>query len=252
MKLKTKAKILSGILSLSYIAGSTLSNTAYAASNPTGLRIIRPTTIANETGRNDAEDLRDALNDAFDTIEATDDFVGVALGLEADVREKNITLTIKSRGTMPNAAELADALEVAYEYFSMTQNPIFINDLIAYIRTRPLDLSTDRGILLHKAVSLGCCDFVRFLLNDCGLDINIQDNAGATPLHTAVCHGNVRMVRLLLEHPKIRTDIKDNAGKSAYCYAAAKPQTIVSFVGEQIESLEGQMVRTFNIHGITQ
>lgn len=254
MKLKTKAKILSGILSLSYTLGLAASNTIYAAKNPTRLRIERRTTIANETGIAGPIDLRDALDYAYDAIEITGVPHGVVQGLEDAVTDGNITLTIGNLSAVPTATELADALEVAYEYFSLTQDPIFINHLIEYISSRPLDLTADYGVLLHKAVSLGygCCNFIRFLLERCGVDVNIRDSEGSTPLHTAARRPDEQVLTLLLEFPGIRPDIKDNAGNSAYYYAASGPQTVMSFAGQPVESIEGRMVRIFNEHGVAQ
>ena len=53
---------------------------------------------------------------------------------------------------------------------------------------------------LFSAVASGDLDEVKRLVIDCGLDPNVKDYAGSTPLHYAARGGRPNVVKLLLEH----------------------------------------------------
>ncbi|KAH0618550.1 hypothetical protein JD844_017872 [Phrynosoma platyrhinos] len=61
-------------------------------------------------------------------------------------------------------------------------------------------------------------DMVKALLS-CGADINLQDDAGLSPLMVASQYGNMEIVKLLLDHPACDTALTDTAGNSALSMA---------------------------------
>ncbi|XP_042317228.1 KN motif and ankyrin repeat domain-containing protein 4 [Sceloporus undulatus] len=61
-------------------------------------------------------------------------------------------------------------------------------------------------------------DMVKALLS-CGADINLQDDAGLSPLMVASQYGNMEIVKLLLDDPACDTTLTDMAGNSALSMA---------------------------------
>ncbi|KAL5339388.1 ankyrin repeat-containing domain protein [Aspergillus crustosus] len=55
----------------------------------------------------------------------------------------------------------------------------------------------------------------QYLLRE-GVDVNVQDKNGFTPLHQAVHMHNPRAIKLLLEHPRTDISIKDNRGDTPF------------------------------------
>jgi ankyrin repeat protein len=66
---------------------------------------------------------------------------------------------------------------------------------------------------LFRAAMNGDLDEVKRLVIDCGLDPNVKDNDGRTPLHFAVKKCHVDVVRVLLDHGADPT-IRDNEGRT--------------------------------------
>jgi len=64
---------------------------------------------------------------------------------------------------------------------------------------------------LHKAAFWGHSHILKFLLNDCKLNPNVQDTEGDTALHDASQFGHAKCISLLLEVASC--DIKNKAGK---------------------------------------
>ena len=52
--------------------------------------------------------------------------------------------------------------------------------------------------LLHLAAGFSSASIVKVIL-EAGLDINIRDDAGRTPLHCALRHNNVDIVGMLID-----------------------------------------------------
>ncbi|XP_034978406.2 KN motif and ankyrin repeat domain-containing protein 4 [Zootoca vivipara] len=61
-------------------------------------------------------------------------------------------------------------------------------------------------------------DMVKALLS-CGADVNLQDDAGLSPLMVASQYGNIEIVKLLLTHPSCDAALIDKAGNSALSIA---------------------------------
>ena len=58
--------------------------------------------------------------------------------------------------------------------------------------------------ILWKVVECGCTSgFMKFVLKLPGIDVNVVDRCGKTPLHFACEKGYLRIVTDLLDHPKI-------------------------------------------------
>ena len=66
---------------------------------------------------------------------------------------------------------------------------------------------------LFDAVARGDLAEVKLLLIDCGLDPNVRNNDGWTPLHSAAYRCHIEVVRVLLEHGADPT-IRDNKGRT--------------------------------------
>jgi len=72
---------------------------------------------------------------------------------------------------------------------------------------------------LFSAARIGDLAEVKRLVIDCGVNPNIRDNDGWTPLHKASWNGNPEVVKLLLEHGA-DPNIRDNHGFTPLHYAA--------------------------------
>jgi ankyrin repeat protein len=79
--------------------------------------------------------------------------------------------------------------------------------------------AADTGLDLLNAVKSGDVERVRLLLAQ-GVDPNLKDSVGNTPLSWATVNGNIEMVKLLLEH-KADPDIADKVMNITSLYQAA-------------------------------
>lgn len=75
--------------------------------------------------------------------------------------------------------------------------------------------------LLHRAASLGEEDFIDYLLS-LGMDINIRDGAGKTPLMDAVEENKQQAVSKLLAYGA-QVNLTDHSGKTALIFAVDQP-----------------------------
>jgi len=71
---------------------------------------------------------------------------------------------------------------------------------------------------LHYAVHVRSKDIVQFLIDN-GADVDAADEYGLTPLHYATKQGHINIAELLIAQGA-RLDIKDNAGRAPIHYAA--------------------------------
>jgi ankyrin repeat protein len=98
-------------------------------------------------------------------------------------------------------------------------------ELLAERGADPVSKSNDGGISLHYAAQKNCFDVCRYLVEDCGLDINAEskDEKGRprTPLFLAAMHGNKEVCRYLLAK-----GAKVDAGRQPL-FAAAEVQFIL-------------------------
>jgi len=74
---------------------------------------------------------------------------------------------------------------------------------------------------LFSAAATGDLDEVKRLVLDCGVDPNVKDKVGETPLHYAAERGHLDVVKLLLEHGA-DPNVQDNDGWTPLHYAAKK------------------------------
>jgi FOG: Ankyrin repeat len=88
------------------------------------------------------------------------------------------------------------------------------------------DVNTD---LLFFAAGSGDLAEVKRLVVGCGVDPNIQDNDGNTPLHRAVIRSRREIIKLLLEHGA-DPNIQNNYGGTPLHYAAKKCRVSVARV----------------------
>ena len=97
------------------------------------------------------------------------------------------------------------------------QSPCLIN---AHINFKT---DTSENSILHQLAKKGYTEFVAILLKF-GLNIDIKNNKGSTPLHLAAANGHANIVKLLIDH---ESDIKavkkyDKRGNTAFHSAAMK------------------------------
>ncbi|KAI3091386.1 hypothetical protein CBS147333_10299 [Penicillium roqueforti] len=74
--------------------------------------------------------------------------------------------------------------------------------------------SQDAELRLHQAVSYGSVDAVKRLLGQKGLNLDIQNRKGYTPLHLAIQSRRLEVVNLLLSHPRANVNCKDKDGNT--------------------------------------
>ena len=75
---------------------------------------------------------------------------------------------------------------------------------------------------LHIAAEGGFLDVLNILLSLPDIDVNASDLCLTTPLHCAAIFGRTFSVRLLLNHPKINVNQQDKWGKSPLHWAASR------------------------------
>ena len=79
--------------------------------------------------------------------------------------------------------------------------------------------------LLHYASSIGDLDFVKYLVNKKGANVNMHNNNLQTALHKAATVGNVRIVSFLVEKGAKVTN--DNYGRTPLFYAQSQTHSEV-------------------------
>lgn len=74
-------------------------------------------------------------------------------------------------------------------------------DVIKYLigkEAHPNDINKDGWTSLHAAAQHGHLHVVKYFIDELKIDVDIIDNARATPLHTAAFHGKLNVVEFLL------------------------------------------------------
>jgi len=87
--------------------------------------------------------------------------------------------------------------------------------------------STSGRSALHKAAFWGHNEMTKFLVNECKLNVNAQDNSGDTALHDAAKFGHETIAQILLDAGANAT-LKNKAGKdaSAVAHEHEKPSIV--------------------------
>ncbi len=98
-------------------------------------------------------------------------------------------------------------------------------DLASKCDVHQLEPTSGRSAL-HKAAFWGHNDMVQFLLKECKINPNVQDNYGDTALHDAARFGHDGVVRLLLAGGA-NTSLRNKAGKDAAQIAQEHSKTEV-------------------------
>ena len=63
---------------------------------------------------------------------------------------------------------------------------------------------------IHRASEVGSVPIVRFLVEECHVDVNVRDNSGTTPLHYAAYNGHLEVLKYLIEVAKAKPDVENN------------------------------------------
>ncbi len=82
---------------------------------------------------------------------------------------------------------------------------------------------------LHVAAANGYTEVLQFLLPKEGLNLNIQDNEGWTPLHAAVCWGQKEAMRMLVEKGA-NMDAKNLRGETPYGEPATPTLCVLQYI----------------------
>lgn len=75
-----------------------------------------------------------------------------------------------------------------------------INDVLSSVIRNPNDKDQLGNGFLHDAIAKGDTDTVKFLLKLDGINVDLQNNKGETPLHIAAGQENQELIELLLAH----------------------------------------------------
>ena len=99
--------------------------------------------------------------------------------------------------------------------------------IITYLKTCVSINSNKDFTLLHLAVFTSCFDVVCFLVEDCGVDVNIKDDDFYTPLHIAYLAGHTHIAQYLIQHGANEMTV-DKTGCIPYAYIDGDPQITAS------------------------
>jgi ankyrin repeat protein len=78
---------------------------------------------------------------------------------------------------------------------------------------------------LHYACQEGHADVVKYLVEECGCDVNVCTRDGLTPLHLACKHGHsIEVVKFLLNRPECNSLVRANDGNTAIHFACTTNQ----------------------------
>lgn len=129
--------------------------------------------------------------------------------------KRELTTAIRSQQESLSHKDRTDAGPL---HAAAVANNLKIGELLL---TYDADVNSEGGCkvtALHCAVAKGHIDFVKFLLQQSGININAVDSDGQTPLHFAVVHPWVHCTVLLLQHDA-DVNIIDCDGRSPLYYA---------------------------------
>ena len=135
-----------------------------------------------------------------------------------------VELLVKEYSVDPCVADDDDKLSV-YEVFKLAPQSFIINFLkVCGVKTS--FKYTDTGtILLQNAVFTCCFHVVCFLVEECGVDVNMCDNYLNTPLHIAYMAGHTHIAQYLIQHGADVMAV-DNKGCTPYDYIDGIPKVI--------------------------
>ena len=112
-----------------------------------------------------------------------------------------------------------------YEVFFKAPQSFIINCLKIW-GVKTSFKSTDTGFtLLHHAVFSCCFRIVCFLVEKCGVDVNMCDNDLQTPLHMAYMTGHTHIAQYLIQHGADVMAVNTN-GHTPYDYIDGIPELI--------------------------
>ncbi|GJJ07266.1 hypothetical protein Clacol_001466 [Clathrus columnatus] len=162
----------------------------------------RVTPPLSEEGDDDAEAFKYAVSPIAETVPRSDSPPAVSL----------------SQSIQVSAAQLTSILAAAaVSNFSSFQSQF--EAIISHTNVTPFTLANEASprtglTVLHVASNKGHLDTLKWLIEDCGAIIDLEDKEGETALHKAALNGHLHIVKYLLSVPDGRPNVhaQDNDG----------------------------------------
>ena len=212
MKLKTKAKILSGLLTISSVMGCIAPVKTLVAAAPTEREHhdgVRPRVQELSIIEFEYNEIvpRQSANLRQGDIRPMEEFA-------ERVRTGGVALRLH------NMNDLCSALYTIINYgVAEFGGGVFLDFVKQYVRNAAVNSLDNGHTLLAWLVSNGddeaSVELVRFLLEECNANPDIADEQGNTPLHIAVDYYRSNMVDILLSH-NASPDITNHDGYTPY------------------------------------
>jgi ankyrin repeat protein len=114
-----------------------------------------------------------------------------------------------------------------------------MRSLIEFIdRGLPLDIPWSRGLnALHLASSYGHLDMIKYLINECRMDITTKDDDGWTALHHASTGGYIDVVMYLIHNYNAHIDQQANDGSTALlCAVQSDKIEMVKYLIDDVQA----------------
>ena len=110
-----------------------------------------------------------------------------------------VELLVKGCSVDPYVADDDDKVRVLSVFTIAPQSFIIAFLRLSGVRTN-VKTSKSGATLLHYATLANCLQVVRFLVEECGVDVNITDDHLHTPLHIAYMAGQTHIAEYLIQH----------------------------------------------------
>lgn len=110
--------------------------------------------------------------------------------------------------------------DVNLENLWLRSNPKLTIELIQWLRSKGYNIRAEKNGLMHCAAYNGQIDIIEYLMSE-GIDVNIKDEEGKTPIYYATKKGKFKAIKYLYEHG---ADLKtqDDKGDTLMHIAARK------------------------------
>jgi len=127
--------------------------------------------------------------------------------------------------TVPQDSE-KDKLSAEFRELAMHGSVLPAKQLASRCDVNQVEVTSGRSAL-HKACFWGHNEMVQYLVNECKLNVNVQDNYGDTALHDAAKFGHETVAKILLD-AGANTTLKNKAGKEPLVVAEEHSKSAVA------------------------